>query len=485
MFDLTSIIQQLRKDNSDSRNVEAKSAQGGVPSSIATTLSAFANTPGGGDILLGIDENAGLKSVEIDRSALKKAMVSIARQAVLPPLSLTFEEVEFEGESVLVVRVPELSLSHKPCTVRRTGKAYLRSWDGDFELSELEIQGLLINRTQPRFDVEEVQTATKPDLSAELVRDYLALARATDRGLARISNDDELLRKTGVISANNIPTLAGLAALGSYPQQWFPNFVIQASAAPEPGDSLDVRVGDTARFSGPIPQMIDDALTWVASHSRHQIVDSPNGRVRDRFDFPPTAVRELLSNALVHRDIGEWAWSQAVELRIDAKQLTLVNPGGLYGLTVSRLFTNQLTSSRNVTLMRICQHVKLRDGRVVEALATGIPQIMKATVGDGLPTPKFFDQGITFTAILTRPSARISLEATFGEVQSSETSSATPTEAAILKALNIPRSQAELTSELGMAPQAIRKHLRNLVKKGFVEMVGGRGHPLTTYRKTN
>lgn len=483
MFDLTSIIEQLRRDNSDSRTVEAKSAQGGVPSSIATTLSAFANTPGGGDILLGIDESSGFKSVAIDSSALKTAMVSIARQALSPPLSLEFEDVDFEGEQVLVARVQELALSSKPCVVRRTGKAYLRSWDGDFELSELEIQGLLINRSQPRFDTQEVQAATKSDLSAELVRDYLALARATDRGLARISNDDELLRKTGVISSKNIPTLAGLASLGSYPQEWFPNFVIQASAAPEPGDSPDVRIGDVARFSGPIPQMIDDVLAWVVTHSRHQIVDSPNGRVRDRFDFPPTAVRELLSNALVHRDIGEWAWSRAVELRIDGKQLTLINPGGLYGLTVSRLLTNQLTSARNVTLMRICQHVKLRDGRVVEALATGIPQIMKATVGDGLPAPKFFDQGITFTAILTRPPERRTSHGTSTEVQKSEKPKITPTEATILKALDDPRSQADLTTRLGLAPSAIRKHLRNLAKKGLVEMLGGKGQTTTTYLK--
>ena len=168
-------------------------------------------------------------------------MVSIARQSISPPLSLEFEDVDFEAERVTVVRVSELALP-KPCIVRRTGKAYLRSWDGDFELSELEIQGLLINRTQPRFDTEEVQAANRSDLSAELVYDYLALARATDRGLARISDDDELLRKTGVISSNNIPTLAGLASLGSYPQEWFPNFVIQPSAMPEPGDSPDVRI---------------------------------------------------------------------------------------------------------------------------------------------------------------------------------------------------------------------------------------------------
>ncbi len=229
--------------------------------------------------------------------------------------------------------------------------------------------------------------------------------------------------------------------------------------------------------------MIDDTLAWVATHSRHQIVDSPDGRVRDRFDFPPTAVRELISNALVHRDIGEWAWSRAVELRIDAKQLTLVNPGGLYGLTVSRLFSNQLTSARNVTLMRICQHVKLRDGRVVEALATGIPQILKATVGDGLPAPKFFDEGITFTAILTRPSARLASNNSATALQHANRPTVTPTEATILQALDAPRSQAELTAELGLAPQSIRKHLRNLAKKGLVEMTGGKCLPATKYRK--
>jgi ATP-dependent DNA helicase RecG len=84
-------------------------------------------------------------------------------------------------------------------------------------------------------------------------------------------------------------------------------------------------------------------LSWIARHTRHRIVEASDGRVRDQFDFPPVAVRELLSNALVHRDLSECAWSRAIELCIDGSELRLVNPGGLFGITVRRLFENQLT----------------------------------------------------------------------------------------------------------------------------------------------
>jgi predicted HTH transcriptional regulator len=44
-------------------------------------------------------------------------------------------------------------------------------------------------------------------------------------------------------------TIAGLLALGDAPQQWFANFVIQASLAPTANDSPDIRIADRARFS--------------------------------------------------------------------------------------------------------------------------------------------------------------------------------------------------------------------------------------------
>lgn len=485
MFQIDSVVARLRAERSDTHDVDAKTASGGIPSTLAETISAFANTPGGGDLILGLDERRNFSSVPVDTVALKKAVGSLVRQALVPPLVVDLSEVEFEGNRVVVVRVPELSVSAKPCVVRRSGKAYLRSWDGDFAMSETEVQGLLANRTQPRFDSEPVPDCTADDLSADLVREFLATSRATDRGLARIDDDAMLLRKTGVLTPTGPPTVAGLLALGDYPQQWFPNFVIQAAAAAEPGAPSGTRFGDIARFSGPVPQMIDDALTWVRRHSRHRIIDRPDGRVQDQFDFPPTAVRELLSNALVHRDLAEWSWSRAIELRIGESELRLTNPGGLYGVTMARLFENFATSARNLALTRICQFVTLHDGRVVEALASGIPRILEVTVGDGLPEPVFFDQAISFTAILRRPQGLGQRPSGKAPADGEMATSMTPAQRRVYETLGSrTMRQRDLAGELDLSDQAVLKHLRALRALGLVIAHGGRGQRGTTYRRS-
>lgn len=485
MLDITQIVAKLRAAGPDTHDVEAKSAAGGVPTSIATTMSAFSNMPGGGEIILGLDERRNFAAVRIDIPMLKQALASIGRQAVSPPLVVEFFEADFEDETVLVARIPELDVSAKPCIVKRTGRAYLRSWDGYFELSQVELQGFLVNRTQPRFDTQVVNGTTQQDLSEDLVAAYLEEARTTDRGLARLIDAQELLCRTGVTTTAGIPTVAGLLTLGIYPQQWFPNYVIQAAASPEPGAPEGTRVGDIARFSGPLPQMIDDALIWVRRHSRHRIVDSPDGRVRDQFDFPPVAVRELLSNALVHRDLGEWAWSRAIELRISETELRLTNPGGLYGVSLARLFDNRVTSARNMSLMRICQYVKLIDGRAVEALGTGMSKILESTVGAGLPIPQFFDQAINFTAILNRPpglGASISIPTARRETQPKVSAA----EQRVLEALGTSaKSVKQMASLLRISDEGVRKHLRRLRLQGVVDSDGQIGQHGTTYRRVN
>jgi hypothetical protein len=75
----------------------------------------------------------------------------------------------------------------------------------------------------------------------------------------------------------------------------------------------------------------------------------------------------------------------------------------VFGVTLDRLGQEQLTSARNLSPVRLCQYVELQDGRVVEMLASGIPEVLRAIHDAGLPTPTFLDQGLRFTAILFRP----------------------------------------------------------------------------------
>ncbi len=459
------LVERLRRFGSDLPEVEVKLAAGGLPDSILPTLSAFANRPGGGLLILGVDEGGDFAVVGVkDPAAMSAALVNKARQAFAPPVAVEISTIDDTG--ILVVIVNETAASHKPCRVRATGAAYMRFGDGDFRLSELEIDGFIVNREQPNFDQGIVTGAERSDLDAGLVADYCATARESSRTLGRLPNDELLLVKTGVIGANGAPTVAGILALADYPQQWFPNFVIQAGAVDDDSDKSAIRFNDAARFDGPLPVMIDDALEWARRQTSRRIEELADGTVRNTADIPAVVLRELIANSVVHRDLAPWSWSRAIEMRFTTERFVIANPGGLFGTSVDRLGIDQMTSARNLALVRISQYVRLRDRTVVEAMASGIPRVRDALSTAGLREPEFHDQGIRFTAIVHRR-----LRQSAGPAATSIAPS--PAQARVLALLDSgPRTSADLSASLGISPQAVRRTLTALNAAQLVDRQG-------------
>ena len=456
--------------------VEVKSAAGGLPDSLTETMSAFANLPGGGLVVLGLDERAGFTPVRLkDPAGLAAAVASRARQAFTPEIQVEVGVEQFEGRSVVVARVLEMPAAGKPCVVKRTGRSYLRFADGDYPMSRLEMDAFVASRSRPVFDERPVEGAGVDDLDEARVADYVATARSSDRRLGRL-NDGDLLRRTGVVTSNGVPTVAGLLALGVYPQQHLPHCSVRAAIVPD-GAQPTTRALDSATFTGPIPAMLEDAIAWVGRNSRTRVVAEPaTGAVRDELDPPAVAVRELVANALVHRDLAEWASSRAIELRMSPGAFRLTNPGGLYGITTERLGVHPLTSARNRRLLEICKHVRTADGNVVEALASGIPATFDAVRRAGLPAPDFFDQGIAFTVVLRRtvdqaPAAAAPPVADVG-----------PQARAVLAQLAEPKTVDEIADAFGISTNAARKRLAVLRAAGLVRIDGGPGRR-TTYRR--
>lgn len=120
--------------------------------SITNTLSSLANLPGGGLIIFGVDERAGFRPVPLaDPRALKQGLAAKARN-FSPPVRLTVSDGTVDGAPVIVARVHECDSSAKPCRVASTGESYLRGYDGDYRLSDLEEQAFLAARKPPMFD---------------------------------------------------------------------------------------------------------------------------------------------------------------------------------------------------------------------------------------------------------------------------------------------------------------------------------------------
>ncbi|MGE0309390.1 MAG: ATP-binding protein, partial [Acidimicrobiia bacterium] len=382
-----------------------------------------------------------------------------------------------DGEAVIVADVLALDPSQKPCRVSGGGRrgVWVRAWDGDYRASEAEVQGLLAGRGQPRFDVEPAIGAVRDDLDAALVEEFTRACRSGSAQLSQIRDGEELLWRMGVlVGPDRVPSVAGLLALGVYPQQHLPGTGLQAVIAPGAGDAPGTRARDSRRFDGPIPRMLADAVAWVARSSPSAIRSTTSGQVINETAWPGEAVRELIGNALIHRDLAPWALGETALVRLDHERLVVRNPGGLYGLTVDRLGRVGVTSARNANLVRICQYVRLPDGtRAVEALASGIPTVLDALRTAEMPPPIFDDDGLRFTVVLRQQST------TQGPAVKPGSSSAK-----VLAALNTgPLDIDQLALATGLAPANIRKRLRELRGLELVVQHGGPGFP-TTYERT-
>ena len=122
-----------------------------------------------------------------DPAACKATLATRARQALRPPVTFDAWDLQFEDAPVLVVKIHEQPAHGKPCRVISSGKAYLRAYDGDYELSQVEEQAFVANRTTPVFDQQPVAGTTTTDLRPDLLASYVASCRASSTALAAAS----------------------------------------------------------------------------------------------------------------------------------------------------------------------------------------------------------------------------------------------------------------------------------------------------------
>ena len=108
------------------------------------------------------------------------------------------------------------------------------------------------------------------------------------------------------MTRNNEITLSATMIFSPYPQAYFPQLCITAIAVPGTeigciGDSGE-RFLDNQRIEGSISEMLDEAISFVKRNMKNKTIINPETGVReDRTDYPITAVREAIVNALVHR----------------------------------------------------------------------------------------------------------------------------------------------------------------------------------------
>ena len=494
-------VARLRRAGTDLAHIEAKRAATDLPKGIRKTLSALSNTTGGGVVILGLDEGAGFEATGVrDAKRLAATLGDVCRTEMDPPVRAFVGIHELEGQLVVVAEVPELDPSRKPGFYRAAGMlngSYLRVGDGNYRLSPYEIQMMVAARGQPREDLAPVPEARPEALDRGQVSRLLERVRAArPRAFSDVSDTDALRRLRVLVDGPSggapVPSVAGLLALGVYPQEFFPQLDATFVSYPTPEGvasataATGVRFLDNQVLEGPIPGMLSDALAVVRKNMRRRSVVVAAGRV-DVWEYPEIAIREAVANALVHRDLSPASRGSQVQIEMYPDRLEVRNPGGLFGpVQVTQLGAEGVTSSRNAALHKLLEDVAApgEDGTVCENRGSGIRTMVAALQAAGMSPPRFDTSWARFVVVFPNHALlgaqSVPEQLAIETPTSAEAAPASATRRrgprradrshAILSAIGTgERTRAEIARLTGLTDKTVLWWLRKLRNNGLVE----------------
>jgi ATP-dependent DNA helicase RecG len=350
-------------------------------SDLAATLVAMANTDGG-RVILGIAPRTGnLQGVQdAEKSIDKVFQASLLIEPVLVlPLPLVQQAA---GEQVLVVTVP----SGLPHVYNLEGRYLGRDGRYNEPFSARKLRELLVSRGVLQFEARVPPGAKLTDLDEEQVEAYI-------KHLDLPGDEDwrDVLTQRGCLNREGkkwLPTYAAMILFGKNPQRWLPNATILAARFPGISFSDEFLKQD---ITGTLPQQLLQAEHFLRDNLR-DVVRVVGLAHQETPEYPYDAVRELLVNAVAHRDYN--LQGDNVHLYIFSDRLEVHSPGELPGpVNLSNLLKARF--SRNAVIVQV-----LADLGFVERLGYGLNRVVTVMRQNGLRAPHFEEVAGTFRVTL-------------------------------------------------------------------------------------
>ena len=455
-------LELIQKIKCETSTLEIKSAEQGCPQRLYDTLSSFSNQDDGGIIIFGVDEKQGYKEVGVyDPQDIQKKINEqcLQMEPVVRPLLTVLEK---DDKFFVSAEIPGADITDRPVFYQGKGRvkgSYTRVGDSDEPMTEYEVYSYEAYIKKYQDDIRANDRVSFASLDQELLERYIELLKKGKPRLAAISNDEiyELMS----IKRDNRITLSAVMNFCPYPQAYFPQLCIIATVVPGTeigtiGDQGE-RFTDNQRIEGNISDMLDGAMQFVNRNMRIKTIINPhNGKREDRPDYPLTAVREAVLNALVHRDYSIHTEGMPIQLIMFEDRMEIRNPGGIYGrIKIDQLGKVQ-PDTRNPVIASELEVLKVTENRY-----SGIPTIRRMMQEYDLQQPEFIDERGSFIVKLYKDV----MEQTVVEMDGVDNRE-------LLLFCKTPRTRKEISDYLGLnsVTYAIQTRVMPLVERGIIKM---------------
>lgn len=467
--EIMAVIQSALRANSETDKVEFKDARGGLPDDLWKSITGFSNKQNdGGLIAFGVVENQQTRHFEIvqlpNLHELQERATNYFNDRIVNGDRPQYRILDIDGNQVLAMVINTVPDEKKPCFDRRHGMdrgACIRDGNTDRPISEDELRHFIRNSAAFKYDITPTDSVTVEELdTAKVQRMLREMGARTGRQNADDAVTDAILQNNQIAVMKNDelkPTLAGALVFSrNNPSERSPfnRYVIRCIRYAGSTPASDIL--DNQDIAGTLDRQIDNAQAFVLRNIARRATIEGTQRV-ERFEYPEEAIREILANAVIHRDYT--ITESYTQVRVFADRIEVVNPGNLPpGVTVDNI--KEMQFSRNSAMASL-----MRDLNYLEEYGRGIDLVFSSMRARGLPRPVFRNAANMFTVTLlgSRFSGLSERQLSVWQI-----------------VLNKSRVTAKAVAEqVGASKPTVVADLRKLVELGLVVTVGS--GPSVTY----
>ncbi len=377
--------------NGENSGVEFKS-DNIRPEQLAKEIVALANFQGG-KVIIGVEDDGTISGIH--RHNLEEWVMNIFQDKIHPLILPFYEQIKVDDKTVAVISFPP-GIS-KPYVVRekKVEKIYIRvgstsrAATREQQMRLFELGGMLHTEAMPvpKTDINCLDEAR--------LQNYLKAIIKVPEIPQTVAEWEKRLLSMGFLTEvenQRYCSIAGLVLFGKNPRRYLKQSGLRVFAFAREDKEYQALLDDilegplVGRFdtdsqkslidAGIIERVIEQIKPFI---SKEENTIDEHFRRETQWLYPLEAIREVIVNALAHRD---WTRFVEIEIGIYADRFEIISPGSLQNsMTIEKMLAGQ-RSPRNILIMEVLRDYGYVDYRGMGIRSKVVPLMRKINDAD-------------------------------------------------------------------------------------------------------
>lgn len=435
------------------------------PKGLSNHIVAFANADGG-TLVIGIEDDFTVTGID-DYHNNVNDILRVPFDYCTPSVRVTTETIDCIDKNgkpnhLLVMTIPQSTELH----ANQQDEVYYRMGDKSKKLNFDERLQLMYAKGARYYEDEPVYRSSVDDIDWDFVAEYCKKI-----GYAKSPHEYIEQNNDFIIKHNGREELSGAAVLlfAKNPQRFFQRarvrFIRYDGTEAKVGTEMNVIKDEM--FEGRILDIVRTSLDFVRSQIKERTKLGADGRFHTIPEYPEFAWKEIIINAIAHRDYS--IKGTDIQIKMFDDRITVESPGTLPGIV--RL--NNIRSvhfSRNPKIARFLQEYEY-----VKEFGEGIDRMFNEMAAAGLPAPEYHDNAFMLNATIRNGEVNGDVNGKDGKVNGKVNyDDLSKNELLVYEAIrsNPHITRSDMIEMLDVSARTIDRAIKSLKEKDVIERVG-------------